>query len=181
MLRVCRVHCAVDFLPGNGKLGSQIGPQFFLDALRAVQIEKRIHKDDVLLLKFLHILFDRLRVRGDNGAIIMVIRLFLFLLLIWYTGIKDKFYPLSQQMHHVTVYEFGRIANGFRWNRLHPLLKDLLCGARRELDSKSQLRKKGEPEGIVFVQIENPRNPPPPLWVLGPAAEVYSKKRLAYT
>ena len=121
------------------------------------QIEEGVHKGDVLFFQRFHIVFDGLRIGGDDGTVIMVIGSFFFLYLIEDARIENRLHTPMNEVHNVPMNEFRGITNRFRWNRLHAFFKDGLGGTGGNLHAKSQLRKEGKPEGIILVHVQGSR------------------------
>ena len=131
--------------------------EFFGDALRIVQIEEGIHECDMFLLQGLYIVLDRLRIRGYDRAVIVIVSTFLFFYFIEYTGIENTFDSLVNQIHNRSVHEFGGIAYGFGRNGLHTLFKNGFGRTCGDLYTKAQLSKECKPERIILIHIQGPR------------------------
>ena len=79
----------------------------------------------------LHVVLQIFRIRNDDGAVEMVLRIRCFLMLIIYAGMKDRLYPMVSQPLHMAMGNLCRIAFGFRRDGFHAQLIDFAAGKGR--------------------------------------------------
>ena len=115
---------------------------------------ERIAEGDLTAGDFLHVILDILGIRSNDGAVVMVVRIFELITLIEQRRIEDELNTLSDQPGHMTVSQLGRVTLGFTRDRLNTELVDLAVGAGREYHAVSQFSEKCEPERIVLVHIQ---------------------------
>ena len=113
--------------------------------------KKRISQNSLPPADLLHIVLDILRVGGDDGTVIVVVGLAKLVSFIKKSRIKDKVHLLVNEPFDMAVCKLGGIAFGFAGDGFDTKLVNLPVGNRREHHLKIKSRKKGKPEGIVFV------------------------------
>ena len=103
---------------------------------------------------FLHVILDILGIRSNDGAVVMVVRIFELITLIEQRRIEDELNTLTDQPGHMTVRQLCRVTLGFTRDRLNTELVDLTVGAGREHHAVAQFGEECEPERIVLVHIQ---------------------------
>ena len=78
----------------------------------------------------IHIIFNILRIGGDDRAVVVVVGVFKFVTLIWNGRIEDMFYAFVDQPLYMPVRKFSRVTFRFTRNRLDTQLVDLSRGSR---------------------------------------------------
>ena len=104
-----------------------------------------------------HVIGDDLRIRGDDRAVIVVLRVLGLQLLIIDTRIKDPLFAHLHQGLDMPMHQLGRIAGCIGGDRIHALLVKLLRRHRRKDYAVAQLRKECKPERIILIQVQHPR------------------------
>ena len=122
-----------------------------------VQIDEGIFEHPAL--EFIDVVANDLGVGGDDGAVVVIGGGFDFVLFVRHAWIKDKIGVLPDEPCDVPVGEFGGITCGFGRNGVDAHFVNLFGRLWGQNDAESQLGKEGEPEGIVFVHVENARDP----------------------
>ena len=143
---------------GCGDLSSGNLGEFLRQCIRhRSQISKgheRIAEGDLTAGNFLHVILDILGIRSNDGAVVMVVRIFEFIALIEQRRIEDELNTLTDQPGHITVRQLCRVTLGFTGDGLNTELVDLTIGAGREHHAVAQFGEKCEPERIVLVHIQ---------------------------
>lgn len=62
------------------------------------------------------------------------------------------------QVHDMTMAEFGRITDGLGGNGGHAVSVHLFGRSRGKYHTESQTGEQGEPQGIVFVYVQDAGN-----------------------
>ena len=89
-------HCVNGFfclLPGNAE-PFEFGVYPAGYGFGFVQVEERMQEQDAVIADIVHVVFNRVRVRGDDWAVETVVRAFVLLGLIGDGGIENGLYPL---------------------------------------------------------------------------------------
>ena len=90
----------------------------------------------------------------------------------------DAVDPFFREPRHVAVSKLRGPAKGLRGNRFGALRRDRAVRGGREHDLEAEFRKERVPEGIVFVDVENARNPDRPAQSLFENGSVKEERRL---
>ena len=106
----------------------------------------------------LDVVADVLRVRDDDGTVEVVLRARRLLMLIEHTGVEDRADALIHEPLDMPVRELGGIALGLGRDGLHAQLIDPAVGKRREHHAEAQLPEKRRPIGVVFIEVQRPRD-----------------------
>ncbi|MMZ66523.1 hypothetical protein D1872_290280 [compost metagenome] len=72
------------------------------------------------MLQNAHVGADHFRIRSHDRAIKVVVLSLILHLLVYYSRIKNKVDPIGNQTFYMTVYQFGRITDGFGRDAVHP-------------------------------------------------------------
>ena len=133
------------------KLFDQAGRKGFL----AGKGHERMDEIHVAVYDGINIIFDVLRIGGNNRTVIVVVGIGKFISLIRNRRVKDMPDAFIDQPLYMPVGKFGGITFRFTWDRLNSQLINLPCGSGRENYTKSKIREECEPERIVIVHIQN--------------------------
>ena len=106
---------------------------------------------------FAHVVADDFGIAHDHGAVEGIV-LAAFAGAVLDARIEDAVDALFQEVLDVAVDQFGRVAGRVRRDRVHGLFKQGLRRRVREDDGVAEFGEEREPEGIVFVHIEDPRD-----------------------
>ena len=143
---------------GCGDLASGNLGEFLRQCIRyCSQISKgheRVAEGDLTAGNFLHVILDILGIRSNDGAVVMVVRIFKLITLIEQRRIEDELNTLTDQPGHMTVRQLCRVTLGFTRDRLNTELVDLTVGAGREHHAVAQFGEECEPERIILVHIQ---------------------------
>ena len=145
-----------DFIPGNVEIIAQLLIQPGNEHLFALEGEEGVAEINVRIAQLFNIIFDVLRVGGDNGAVVVVVGIRILDALVGDARVEDELQSLSQQPFHMAVGQLGRITFGFAGNRLDSHLVNFSVGFRGKDHAEAKLCKKCIPEGIVFVHVQYP-------------------------
>ncbi len=115
-------------------------------------------KIDFLVDDSINVIFNIFRIRGYDGAVVVVVGVLKLLPLIRNTGVENMMDALIDQPLHMPVGQLCRVTFGFTRDRFNPQLIDLPGGRRREDDRESQGVEKCKPKRIIFVHVEYARN-----------------------
>ena len=88
----------------------------------------------------------------------MVIRIRELVSFVEKSGIEDEVNALPDEPCHMSVRQFCGITFRFTGNRFNTELVNFAVGAWRKNNAISERGKKGEPERIVFIHIQDSRN-----------------------
>ena len=121
--------------------------------MKTLKGHEGIAENNLTASDFFHVIFNIFRVRGDNGAVIVVVGFMKFITLIKKSRVEDKVYFLFDQPGNVAVGKLSRITFRFAGNGFNAQFINFPVGNRREYHPIAQFCKKGEPEGVVFVHI----------------------------
>ncbi len=107
----------------------------------------------------LNVVLDILRVGGDNRAVVVVVRILIFLPLIEKRGIEDEVgMRLFNQPLHVAVGDLGGVAFRFGGDGLDAHLVNRVCRQRREDYAVAEPGKERCPEGVILIHVQNARD-----------------------
>ena len=145
-----------DFIPGNVEIIAQLLIQPGNEHLFALEGEEGVAEINVRISQLFYIIFDVLRVGGDDGAVVVVVGIRIFDALIGDARVEDEFQPLFQQPFHMSVGQLGRVALGFTGDGLDAHLVDLPVGFRGKDHAEAQFGKERIPERVVLVHVQYP-------------------------
>ena len=117
-----------------------------------------MEEEHFFMRHFFHIVFDILRIGGDNRTVIVIVGALIFDALVRNTRIENGLNAMIDQPFDMSVGQLGRIALGLAWNRFDTQLIDLSGGKRRQDDRKTEFCQERVPERIVFIHIQYARN-----------------------
>ena len=140
-----------------GKLSQRNVREFFFQSLnnrfRGGKGHERITEGNLSASDFFYVVFNIFRIRGYDGAVIVVISLLKFIPLVKYGRIEDKVHLLLNQPADMPMYQLGRITFGFTGNGFDSQFVNLVSRAGRQHYRITQPGKKGKPEGVIFIHI----------------------------
>ena len=102
---------------------------------------------------FLHIIFNILRIGGNDRAVIVVVSRLEFIALIKEGRIEDKIHFFMNQPAYMAMSQFSRVAFRFAGDGFYAKRINIMVGKGGKYYLISQSGKKGEPEGVVLVHI----------------------------
>ena len=124
-------------LNGHPVLGENLG-QPLSELVRVGQGEEGGDELDVLLAQALHVGTDDFGVGGDDRAVEMGVGVGHADLLETDAGVEDSLDAALHEIFHVTVVEFGGVADVLAGDGLHALLEQGMGGAPRDHDAVAQ-------------------------------------------
>ena len=139
----------------SGRNIPEFPDQGLCDRVQAGKSHEGIAETDLTAADLLHVVADVLRIGGDDGAVVMVVRSPDFLPLIEKGRIEDEVHAPVDQPHDMAMGDLGRIAGGFTGNGLNAHLIDPVRGQRGQDDPESQPGKEGIPERIVLIHVQD--------------------------
>ena len=104
-----------------------------------------------------HVLTYDFGIRPDDRAVVVVVRVGIFLPLVRQAGIENELYSAVYKRLDMPVRYFCGIAYRFGRHRFDALGINVARRPRRQLYRIPELGEEGEPERIVFVQVEHAR------------------------
>ena len=140
------------------ELFAELFDQTVGDCLLALEGQERVDEIHLAMYDRIHIIFNVLRVGGDDGAVVVVVRLFKFIPLIGNGRIEDVLYAFVDQPLYMPVRQFRRITFGLAGDGLDAQLVYLSCRSRREHYPEAQFREECKPERIVFIHVQHARD-----------------------
>ena len=143
-----------NLLRRNVVVFSKLPDQSLLQDFLAFKGEERIEEINVSAVKLIDVVLDVFRVRGHDGAVVMIARVGEFIALIRHAGIEDELQSLADEPGHMTVGQFRRIALGLAGNGFNTQLVDLVRGSGREHYLVFQFGKEGVPERIILIEVQ---------------------------
>ncbi len=123
-----------------------------------VEVEERHQVADVRLPQAVHVRTEHLRIERDHRTVEVVVGLGRRILLVGHTGVEDGAHAALQQVLDMPVAQLGGVADVFRRDRLCALGQGLVVRALGQHDSEAQRRQHREPERIVLVHVQHPRD-----------------------
>ena len=136
----------------------QLHVQALLQVLLLVVGQPRVQERHAGRAQLVDVQAQRFGVAGHDGAVEVVARPFVLLALPLAAREPDEVRVLVQQVHDVAMGQFGRVAHAFAGHGLDARLVGLLRGRVGQHHAEAQLREEREPEGVVLVQVERPRD-----------------------
>ncbi len=133
--------------------------QCFGHGLQAGEGHEGVPEGNLPVHDLLHVVLDVLRIGGDDGAVVMVVRVLIFLTFIEQRRIENKVRVcfLNQPLH-MSMGDLGRVAFRFRRDGLDAHLVNGVGGKRGENHPVAKLSKEGCPEGVILVHVQNAGN-----------------------
>ena len=111
---------------------------------------------DVAFRDGFHVVFQIFRVADHDGAVVVVLGGFHFLMLEHDAGMEDGFDALVHQPLNGAVGQFGGVALGFGGDGLHAQLVELAAGEGRKDNFEAQFLEESGPVWVIFVHIQHP-------------------------
>ena len=127
--------------------------QTFGNSCLVGQSQERIFEHDGWIVEFVYIIFNILRIRGNNRTVVVVDGIRKFIPLVRNTGVENKFHTLTDQPGHMPVCQFCRITFRLAGNGFNSQLVNLPVGSGGEHYLIFQFCKETEPERIVLKHI----------------------------
>ena len=139
-------------------MGTELLVESLGHALLVIDRQERLQEVDVLLAQDVHVAADVLGVRGDDRAVVVILRRVLVVdHVVGFARVEYLRDALLDEVHDVAVRELGRIAERVRRHGRHALEVHLGTRLAREHDAVAELREECEPERVVLVHVEHAR------------------------
>ncbi len=122
------------------------------------EVQERVEVPDSRFPQPRDVLLQDLRIEGDDGAVEVVVGLCVDLLLVRDAGVEDRAHAAVEQVLQVTVGQLRRIADVLRRDRLGAGGQRVGAGAGGEDHPEAEAGQHGEPERIVLVHVQHPRD-----------------------
>ena len=147
--------CLADLILGDAAVPGKFCNKFIFQNGLVLKGQEWVKEIDVAAGQLVDVIFDVLRVGGDDGAVIVVARIRELSPLIGYAGVEDELQALTDEPGHMTVGQLSRVALRLAGNGLNTHFVNLMGGRRGEYHPVAQIRKEREPERIVLIEIQN--------------------------
>ena len=121
------------------------------DGLFILQGQERMNEINFPLHDRIHVVFDVLRIGGDDRAVVVIVGIFKFIPLVRNGRIENVFYAFVDQPLHMSVGQFCRVTLGLAGDGLDTQFIYLTRGSGREDNAEAQFCEKCKPERVVLV------------------------------
>ena len=125
---------------------------------RVGEVQERVEVADAGLPEPRHVVGQHLGVEGDDRAVEVVVGAREQLLLVGDARQEDGVHAGVEQVLQVAVGELGRVADVLGGDRLHPVGEDVVAGAARQDHPEAEPGQDREPQRVVLVHVQHPRD-----------------------
>ncbi len=127
------------------------------DLIRRIDRKERVDVTHISRAQSVHVQPRHIRIPGHYGAVEAVVGIPVLSRFLLYAGIKDEFHSPDDQLLEVAVRQFCRKAERLR--RYSVNSQALVRTRRGKFHPEPQLGEECEPERIIFVDVQHPRDP----------------------